>query len=272
MSDDQEKQTEEQRVAESAVRGLGLPKANPDFRARLRQEFASGSIRPQLKLVPNLARGRGIGPWMGAFAAAAAALVLIAGWANQGPRWTVHRLEGAGTITVDDHNFPASQAEQISAALHPGAVLHLSEDATLDLNAGSTMVLELAPGSNVRLPGSPGRWWSRRVAAQVMAGNLRISTGQAFHGASLMVKGRDAEALVTGTTLTVICDDVGTCVCVREGRVDVRRPNSPMVSVPEGQLMFTPRDGAPSVCHGMRPDERIALDGLLARERSFLGR
>ena len=272
MSDDQEKQSEEQRAAESALRGLGVPKADPAFRARLRQEFASGSIRPQLKLVPSRARGKGLGPWMSAFAAAAAALVLVGGWANQGPRWSVRRLEGAGTITVDDHNFPAGQSEQISAALHPGAVLHLSEDATLDLNAGSTMILELAPGSNVRLPDSPGRWWSRRVTAQVMAGNLRISTGKAFHGASLTVKGRDAEARVTGTTLTVICDDVGTCVCVREGKVDVRRPNAALVSVPEGQLMFTPRDGAPSVCHGMRPDEKIALDGLLARERSFLGR
>lgn len=272
MSEDQEKQTAGECEAESVLRGLSAPKADPAFRARLRQEFASGSIRPKLSLVPGRAPGRGFGPLLGAFAAAAAALVLLAGWANQGPRWSVRRIMGSGTVTVDDHNFPAGKAGEIAAALRPGAVVHLSEGLTLDLNAGSTILLEMAPGSNVRLPGSPGRWWSRQVVAQVMSGNLRISTGGAFHGASLMVKGRDAEAMVSGTTLTVICDEEGTCVCVREGMVEVRRPNSPLVAVAEGQLMFTPRDGAPSVCHGMRPDERVALDGLLARERSFLGR
>ena len=272
MNEDTEKRSDQEQAAESALRGLAAPSADPALRARLRQEFATGTIRPRLTLVPARPARRGLGPFLSGLAAAAAVLILVATWANQGPRWSVHRIEGSGTVTVDGRNFPAGQAAEISAALHPGAVVHLSQDMTLDLNAGSTLVLELAEQAHVELPGVPGKWWSREVHGQVMAGDLRICTGRAFHGARLMVKGRDADAIVTGTTLTVLCDEDGTCVCVREGTVQVGRPNAPMVAVPQGQLLYTPHDGTASVCHGMRPEETVALDALLARERSPLGR
>jgi ferric-dicitrate binding protein FerR (iron transport regulator) len=81
--------------------------------------------------------------------------------------------------------------------------------------------MQVAPGTDLTLPASAGRWFGRATRASVANGEVRITTGTGFHGARLAVETPEAMVQVTGTTLAVICEPTGTCVCVLEGSVRV---------------------------------------------------
>jgi ferric-dicitrate binding protein FerR (iron transport regulator) len=139
----------------------------------------------------------------------------------------------------------------------------------LDLASRGTLAIQMAGGTDAVLPRAPGRWANRTVSAEIATGEWRITTGERFPGARLVVSTPTAHVEVTGTTLAVICEPSGTCVCVYEGHVQVGRDASDMVSVDHGRRRYlyadaahTPLDDAMlprevpalgSFCESMRP-------------------
>lgn len=257
-----------ERRAREAVRVLPPADVDPDFRARLGDEFTSGALaratrRGGLLRLPW--HDREMTRW--AVAAAAAAL-LVAGamWLNRGPSWKIVSAHGSGVASLDGRGVMMTDPSELEAMLHAGTRVALPADADLALMGGRRMMLVIEPGSDVTLPGIPGRWFGRRVEGRVENGVLRVTTGPEFRGAALSLRTPDARVQVTGTTFTVIAEPAGTCVCVLEGLVKVGPPGAAMADVPAGMRGYVHANGAPMERDSMRSDERLML-GRLREQR-----
>jgi ferric-dicitrate binding protein FerR (iron transport regulator) len=104
-------------------------------------------------------------------------------------------------------------------------------------------------------------------------GNVFISTGRAFHGATLEMETPEAVAHVTGTSLAVLRDlEAGTCVCVMEGRVVVSyEEGKESVPVPAGKRCVCPLEGEAEVGPILHYSEH-ALHRLNEKSAAVLGR
>ena len=269
--------------AREAVRSLSRPQADSAFRARLKREFEAGSItspyarrgRRSSEQAPSWESGMGRvvrGRWARwaplAWAAAAAFLIMSVIGLNRGPRWEVSGVTGAGIAVVDDRPIPLEHREQLLQALHPGARIQVPIGAELEVTAPGDLMIQATAGSEMVLPKSPGRWFGRQAVAEIRRGELRITTGSGFHGARLAVITPEARVEVTGTTLAVICEPRGTCVCVFEGRVLVGARSGTMEPVTSGRRRYVFKDGRPPEMAEMRGAEREKLGtfrGRLAR-------
>lgn len=262
--------TADERRAQSAVRELGVPGADPAFRERLKRDFVSGRIgeRATLALAAPWWRRR----WMMALTPTAAALlaVLVVA-ANRGPDWSVMAMNGDGVAVVDGAPLPMQHAMEETRRLHPGSRVQVPEGGTLALAGTGTMMMEIAGGTEVTLPATPGRWFGRSVEARVRSGVVRFSTGPRFHGARLHVETPEAGVDVTGTTLAVICEPGGTCVCVYEGVVQVLAHGGTRERVAAGRRRFVYNDGRAPVNSEMLPHERTRLGEIHEHRDDWIG-
>ena len=249
--------------ARDAVRSLPRPQADPGYRKRLREAFVAGRIAPS---AGPAARGRRGPPaqWLVA-PIAAAALLLAVSVLNRGPGWQVTAVTGDGIAVVDGRPVPLGHVEDLARRIHPGAVLELPAGGGIEISAPGLIAIELTPGTAGRLPTPPGRWFGRAVAAEFRRGQVRITTGPAFAGARLTLRTPEAAVEVAGTTLAVICEPAGTCVCVLEGRVRVGRAGGGLAPVDAGRRRYVFRDGRAADEDVMRPVEAVELVRL--RER-----
>jgi ferric-dicitrate binding protein FerR (iron transport regulator) len=256
----------DERAARVALAELSRPRPDPQFRARLKREFVAGTVGAPRRIEPREA------PWWRglawSLAPVAAALVIVVWW-NRGPSWTLASVTGAGTAIVDGRLIPVTDRNRLERALSDGGTLRLEGDAALELVAGRQMAIEVVPGSDAVLPPSAGRWFGRAIAGAVRSGELRITTGRDFRGARLAIATPEARVEVTGTTLAVIREPVGTCVCVMEGRVRIGlahgdRTNE-MLAIEAGRRRFFFNDGRAAEEAEMRPVEKTALGEMHAR-------
>jgi len=218
------------RAIRDAVGARSHPRLDATFRARLKQDFMSGRLGPLRVPAPRV-------PWRPAlWLPVAAGLVVVAGlFANRGPDWRVVSAHGEGRVRVGAASFAPEEREKLAAALRRGGELGIEGAVTLDLVAPGAMAVTLGPGTQLALPASPGRWWSRAVRARVRAGDAYFTTGRAFHGARLSVSTPEVDVLAVGTAFAVLRHEDGSCVCVMEGRVSVaKRSGGEAVDVPEG--------------------------------------
>jgi ferric-dicitrate binding protein FerR (iron transport regulator) len=261
---------EEERVR-AAVKGLPAPAPGAEFRELLRTEFTSGHFRERVPGIASAAAGRSRAslPWYASPRArwagvplAFAALLIAASVLNRGPDWTVSSATGLGVALVDGQPVPMNHVEELERVLRPGTRVRVPDGASLEIMGPGQMVVQLAPGTDLTIPATSGRWWGRHASAEVRSGELRITTGPRFHGARLAITTPAAVVEVTGTTLAVICDPEGTCVCVLEGRVRVGPRDGPMADVEQGHLRFTYNDGRDPKVAGMRENEAIELGRL----------
>lgn len=265
MTEELEPLTPEQEHARDSLRRVGLPAARADFRARLKGEFMTGSIASgteRAKLRSVLEGPRWLGMWAQpvALAAAAALIAVSVLGLNRGPAWKVSGATGEGIAIVGNRGIPMNHTDELSAALRPGVKIQVPAGAELNVMAGKTLAISVMPGTEFVLPKSPGRWFAREVDTQIKTGQLRITTGPSFRGARLMVLTPEAVVDVVGTTLAVICEPHGTCVCVLEGHVHVGAIAGEMADVEAGRRQFVFNDGRGPETDEMRPIERVKLD------------
>ncbi|MBI1799005.1 MAG: FecR domain-containing protein [Candidatus Eisenbacteria bacterium] len=241
--------------ARDAVRDLAVPVADPAFRARLREQFVTDRFVPASSRVVRLPwHRRPMTSWT--LAAAAAVIAVVSALAlNQGPAWQVVSGHGAGIASVDGRSVSLGHTGDLVRRIHAGAHVTLPTDSDLELRAGGSLLMQIAPGSELVIPTVPGRWFMRRSLGELRSGEVRITTGPEFHGSRLALATPEARVLVTGTTLAVICDSTGTCVCVLDGAVRVGATGDSMPKVEAGMRAFVYADGRPMVQAGMRPEE-----------------
>lgn len=268
-----ERITPEESRARDAVRALSRPVPRASFRARLRDEFTRGTLESAAPAVvlPIPWHRRATTRW-GATAFAAAAAFLVVVFANRAPEWTVESVRGSGIVVVDGTPVPTAHGEDLARRMKPGAFVQLPPEVELELVSHGTLAVQLTGGTHASVPSLPGRWFSRRAAAEVREGEIRVTTGSAFHGAALAIDTPEARVQVTGTTFAVICEPAGTCVCVMEGKLMVGARGGAMSPVMGGRRLYVFADGRPEESAEMRATEHEPLGDLRARMAPEMGR
>jgi hypothetical protein len=258
MTGDELERDPDARRAQQALRALAPVAADPEFRARLREAFETGHFTSRPARVVPLAPPRFGWLKLAAPLAAAAALVAVL-MLNQAPRWQVSASTGFGVAVIDGRPVPMKHLDQLARAVRPGARIEIPRDGELELTLPGQMMIELTPGTTFTVPDVPGRWFDRSSRADLRAGEVRVTTGARFAGAQLAISTPEAEIEVSGTTLAVIREPEGTCVCVLEGHVMVGKPDA-MVAVPGGRRRYVFADPAlPPESAEMRAIERVSL-------------
>jgi hypothetical protein len=259
---DEDALTQDERTARDAVRELPAPVADSSFRARLREQFASGHFEPLRMETRRLPwPERPMTRWTLAVAATLIALASILEL-NQPPAWRVIGGHGDGIATIDDRAVPLGHTHDLDRSIHAGAHVTLPMDCDLELEAPGTARLQIVAGSDIVVPGVPGRWFLREAFGEVKSGEVRITTESRFHGATLALTTPETHVLVSGTTLAVICEPTGTCVCVLEGVVRIGGSAHAMSLIPGGMRAYVYADGRPLERTTMRETEVPALNAL----------
>ncbi|HEY3216925.1 MAG TPA: FecR domain-containing protein [Candidatus Eisenbacteria bacterium] len=257
--------------AREALRALGAPRADEDFRARLKREFMAGPAAGGRVAAESGRRWWHRPAWQGAVAGACV-LTIAVPVLNRGPRWQLVSGAGDGIAVIDRRPIPLGHREDLGRALAPGARLTLDSGSPLEIESPGHLVIQVTPGTELSLPGPPGRWFGREVRATVGTGEVRITTGPRFAGARLRVDTPEAGVLVSGTTLAVICEPGGTCVCVYEGSVRVGEKGRPMSRVERGRRRFVFVDGRPPEDDSIRANEGVELARFRDQHRARLER
>jgi ferric-dicitrate binding protein FerR (iron transport regulator) len=274
--------------ARGAVRDLSRPEADAEYRARLRAAFVAGAVESRLAGVATTeapdpvrfgagdpaTRARVLrGPWTSrpssrwAMAAAAAAVLLVAIVQLDRPApWQITDVAGEGIAVVDGRAVPLNHRDELARALRPGARVIVPSGTRIELMSPGNLMVQMLSGTEAVVPQPPSRWFRRTVRGEITTGQWRITTGPAFRGARMMVMTPEAAVELTGTTLAVIREPHGTCVCVLEGAVKVGPRDGARATVEAGYRRFMFADGRDE-SDEMREDERAAL-GAMKDERA----
>ncbi|HYM80359.1 MAG TPA: FecR domain-containing protein [Candidatus Limnocylindria bacterium] len=239
--------------ARGAVQSLRRPQADRAFRERLERDFTTGQVAARRTLV-LLARPAVSWAWW-ALAPAAAALAIAIGIANRGPAWRVVETRGEGMVIVEGRPVPVQHLAGRAKGLAPGARITLTGTTEIEIASQGQLVVQITPGSEITLPRPPGRWFGRTGTGAVWKGEIRVTTGPRFRGASLALETPEAAIDVVGTTFAVICERAGTCVCVLEGTVRVGPKGAAMKPVAHGRRMYVFNDGRAPEDAAIRPNE-----------------
>jgi hypothetical protein len=256
MKDRDETMTaDEQRVRE-AIRDVGPVRADPAFREKLKRDFTSGAIRE--RKAPTQPRFFLFPAWQFAslLVAATAAWVLVQVF--QTPSWQIHTVLGKGWIKVGDQQADARDLGPLADLVRPGARIQVDGEAALDIRAGDAILIELAGGSDVTLPGTPRRWFAKPIESALHSGEIRLQTGPGFAGHTLIVHTAEGRVRVTGTAISVYKGDDFTCVCVLEGTARIGKDEARMEEVGAGlrKVMFS----------GDRPSKVVDIEPHHAEE------
>ena len=198
-------------------------------------------------------------------------LIVLAGL-NQAPPWTALPSAGSGRVIVNGAPVPVRDYLQLTRKLAPGARVRLESDQDLAILSSGVLALQLTPGTEAVLPAPPGRWFGRSGTARVDRGLMRVTTGLRFDGAHLAITTPDATVRITGTTVAVIAEPAGTCVCVLDGTADVKAARrGEVVHVPPGARCDIARDGKKAPREGeIRGAERPKLQDLRDRLQAVM--
>lgn len=277
--------------ARAALASAPPQRADPEFRERLKRDFVSGAIEVTgAKERRRVAGWRGArasagtrtprrvhlrpAAWVGLSLAAAAMLTTVFGALNRGPQWWITAARGDGAVRIEGRTVALDDRDALRRLLVPGAEVETGPNAELDLCSSGVLALQLGPGTRMTLPPPPARWFGRSDELWVRAGVLRVTTGPRFSGARLAVMSPTAAVMVTGTTLAVIIEDAGTCVCVYEGTASVGRrvdgETADMSPVPGGQRRYVYKGGRPPEMAGMRDEERGKLAQFREAQRPWM--
>jgi len=260
--------SDEARVLEQ-LRTAAPPVAGAAFRERLKREFVSGEFAASrvvaLPAPPRRHRAR----WVVGFAAAAT-VTIVAAALNQPPRWTAMPSSGTGQVVVNGVSLPVRDTAELTRRLTPGSRVRLQGGEELNLVSSGLLAIQLSPGTELILPSPPGRWFGRAARATVDRGLVRLTTGRRFGGAHLAITTPEATVHVTGTTLAVIAESTGTCVCVLEGIAHVHPHKGTMTRVSPGTRVDIARGTREPHAGEMRLAERPKLLDLRDRLKSVM--
>jgi hypothetical protein len=209
---------------------------------------------------PPRAIRRGRAFRLAAPAALAALLVVLA--TNRGPDWRLVAVSGAGVAVIGSTPVPLNHLDELKRQLRPGVRIRIPEGASLEVASPGHLTIQVTSGADVVLPPPPGRWFGRRVGGEIERGELRVTTGDRFRGATLLVTSPEAKVEARGATLAVIREPIGTGVSVLEGTVAVGEPGGPMVKVEQGTRRFVFNDGREPETEPIRESDAKVLGDL----------
>lgn len=238
-----------ERTARRAIRALPGVSADDAFRAALRERFISGAIA-------GPAGGRAVSPasrplrrrrnWtVAALVAAVAACAVVVFWPARAFLPELIDWKGSGSVHYAGREFAPEETTTLAAALRPGRIVEVGDDARLDIRYGDAFLLQYDAGTSASLPDAFGGMAGRNANVSLEEGEVRIRTGPGFVTSTFDIATPDGLTRIVGTTVSVFRDSTGTCVCVLEGTALVGRGEGEMESVPHGMRKVLPVSGEP---------------------------
>ena len=251
----------QQRRAQDAVRGLGVPDADPAFRARLKEQFVSGAVPARESPLATRAPSRI--PWF-SWGALAAAAVLA--WAALGlnslPGPELLAMRGPGAVVVDGRRADATHPAAVGKMLRPGAHVVLEGEASLDILYPGSLAMRLSPGTDLVLPERPGRWFRRTVAAELAMGEISVRTGPDLAGGELDVVTPAGTAAIGGTLINVFHNDELSCFCLHDGTARVLVDGVDLGAIADLQRRVVFMDGREPLLDAAAPPHLEHMAGL----------
>ena len=269
---EQDRLDREQRAAQDAVRSLGVPAADPAFRARLREQFVAGTV-PERETPPARRRSPRV-PFffgLGTLAAAAVLAFAVVGL-NRLPGPELIAVEGTGGLVIDGRSVDAGDTDRIVELLRPGVRLEVREETSVDLHYPGSMVWRVAAGSELVLPGRPGRWFGREVAAELAAGEVSVRTGPDLAGGRLDVATPTGTAAISGTLVNVFHNDELSCFCLFEGTARVLADGRDLGPIPPMKRWVVFADGREPALLDIAPPHLEHMKGLDEERAGVLDR
>jgi ferric-dicitrate binding protein FerR (iron transport regulator) len=264
-----------QRQAKEAVRQLSAPQADPDFRARLKSQFVAGDIPAgefSSAAVPAALSAKSPRPratwlgWSGLAAAAVLAAVFLGFNRLPGPEYL--GSNGVGQVTVNGQLMDIDDTAALGASLKPGSRVQVGEGGSLDILYPGSFALRLGEGSDLVLPGRPGRWTGRRTEAEMAYGEVSVRTGPDLQGGQLVIRTAESRAVIEGTLVSVYRNKELTCVCLFEGSASVTTETADLGPVPPGKRWVLFSDGSEPQLLDIVPAHR---DHMLGLDRTLPG-
>ncbi len=286
----------EQRV-EAMARSLAPPPSDPEFRERLRDQFAGSRVAPtapaappppgrsrSAMLRPRFSRRRSILALAGALAAGIAIVALLRFNGRLHEPGVIENaspvaydtapgeLTDDGLLLVDGLEVAVADVRAGRRRILAGQDVELRGTLPLELVWDDVLAIELVPGSRCTLPGGTGGAGDESATelhGHIARGEVRIVTGPGFSGRTLTIESDDASVHVVGTTFAVIRDSAGTCVCVEDGVTQIRsREGNQGGRVVAGRRLQLFDDFRPPVDSPIRPEEAMKLGMLRDRAGS----
>lgn len=205
--------------------------------------------------------------WRALALAAATLAIALVGWhlLRETTPWSVLAGTGSGEIQIDGTRFAVADRPRWSALVRPGAIVSTGPGVELELTCGDAILLVITEKTAVTVPDEPGRYVGRTSTLRLDRGEIRATTGPGFPGMEFRVEAKEASAAMTGTTIAVIRNDQGTCLCVLEGSAALAVPNAEPVPVTPAQRRLVFGDGAPPRTEAILDMERMKLQMLRDR-------
>jgi ferric-dicitrate binding protein FerR (iron transport regulator) len=239
--------------------------AREGFRAQLREEFlsqgaaAATPFGAPLEDRPGTASGAARRAPAGRLrrlvlaGLAVAAAVFVTFVLPGESRWQVQGMRGEGPVEIAGRRLGQTDAARLGAELSRGGTLW-TFDNTLDLGVEDGLEVRVLPGTEVTLAELPAPGTLEPYRFDLARGEVFIRTKVGFTGNPVLVDSDEVHVALTGTTLGVLRDDRGTCVCVADGEVDVRDEGGAERRVGAGQTYLVFRAGA-------MPPKSLDFDG-----------
>lgn len=221
-----------------------LTAPRPEVRVRARRRFLAEALTGPgaVPVAPSAApEAHGWRRW-GVLALAAAAVAVVTLVLPEPLRWKA-RMDGP--VRFAGTTYDAGDAGRLGADLEQAGLVESEEDVVL-LVLGGLLELSIRPRTRVQLPPLPQLDGLTPIDLDLERGEVYVRTLAGYPGNPIQVTTPEGRVEVLGTTLGVLAESDGTCVCVVEGRVTVTSPllDRGVEEVPSGQALFLHRDTA----------------------------
>jgi hypothetical protein len=192
-----------------AARAPAAPRPEVVRRARLAFLTAVAAAAPPLRARRSFRRS----VWV----AAAAAILAVTFLLPRPERWNV-QLDGRLTFDGSEY-MPGDEARLAAALERSGTVETALGRARFDL--GRELVVELQPASALAFPFLTELDGVAPLELALARGETFLRTTASYPGNPIVVRTALADVALHGTTVGVRVDELGTCVCVADGKARV---------------------------------------------------
>lgn len=186
-----------------------LPSAEGHRRARLAFLSAVAATPPPLRARRSFRRL--------VWAAAAAAILAVTFFLPQPERWSV-QLDGRLSCDATEY-LPGDEARLAAALERSGTVATALARARFAL--GGELVLELLTDTELEFPFQTELDGVAPLEFALTRGETYLRTRAGYPGNPVVVRTELANVALHGTTVGVLVDELGTCVCVADGTARV---------------------------------------------------
>lgn len=188
--------------------------SRPEARRRARLAFLS-ALAAAPSVAPRSRRYRSL-----VILAAAAAIVLVTLLVPEPDRWRV-RLDGG--LALDEADFALGDEDRLAAELERSGWVE-TRGGRARFSLGRVLELELLPGSSLHFPGLPELDGLSSLDFELARGEVYLRTLGSYPGNPIRVRADGLDVALDGTSVGVLVDELGTCVCVAEGSVRLTSP------------------------------------------------